>query len=414
MKTQPEVTLVIQDLPRIFSKYRRLIIKGSLLGLTVFLIAAYVLPSKYKVHFNLTIYAKYFQSPLIGDFIPGLNESGEMRSQRESLIRQALTPEFLDSLGEKYGIYPSSHKGSDTLSTYQALRSRLKSLLVMAGLYQPINTESQRSAERQDLLSHILIFDLNSNTFNVSFTNSSPDVAYNATKDIYTQVIQNLLDIRQRSLFNVRDAIRNRLNSLESSTSMSAGPITPARPGEIQQELTEVRYQISLLSSQYTDEHPRMKELRERERLLLSRMNNSPQGRVQPMLIPMKLPEDGESSREINGDLMKKLNYLNIAIDSDQQHQADYFATSESPIFPTSPLFPKKSLFALWGLALGLFGSLFVASLLEYFDRSALHAGVLAQQLGVSLLGELPVFSWKTPPLTPMIQAPQQKMTGRD
>jgi uncharacterized protein involved in exopolysaccharide biosynthesis len=92
MSPQRETTLTIQDFSGIFSKFRGMILTATLLSTVLFTAAAYKLPKKYKAHFILTIYSKYFQSPLIGDFVPELSESGETRSQRESLIRQILTP----------------------------------------------------------------------------------------------------------------------------------------------------------------------------------------------------------------------------------------------------------------------------------------------------------------------------------
>ncbi len=100
----------------------------------------------------------------------------------------------------------------------------------------------------------------------------------------------------------------------------------------------------------------------------------------------------GEGERDTYSDLTKKLNYLNIAIDSDNQHQDDYFATLEPPLYPSVPLGPNNALLMLWGAALGFFGCLFISVLREYFERSTLHTSVLAQQLGVPLLGELPTF----------------------
>ena len=92
------------------------------------------------------------------------------------------------------------------------------------------------------------------------------------------------------------------------------------------------------------------------------------------------------------GDLTKKLNYLDIAIDSDQRHSSDYFAMLETPLYPAAPLWPKKGLLALWGFALGLCGSLFIVALKEYFERSTLHADTVAHHLGLPLLGHLPLF----------------------
>src|SRR5580765_1283717 len=105
MNTIKEPTFNVQDISGLFSKYWRSIFVATVLSTILGLTASHFVARKYKAHFVLTIYSKYFQSPLIGDFVPGLSESGETRSQRESLIRQVLTPEYLDALGKKYGIY---------------------------------------------------------------------------------------------------------------------------------------------------------------------------------------------------------------------------------------------------------------------------------------------------------------------
>src|ERR1700687_3972472 len=128
MSSFSEPTLNIQDVPRLFSKYWPSMIIATLVSTTLFIIAANHIPKKYKAHFILTIYSKYFQSPLIGDFIPELSESSEMRSQRESLIRQVLTPDYLDALGKKYGIYASSKNTAEATSWLQTLTLPLKAL----------------------------------------------------------------------------------------------------------------------------------------------------------------------------------------------------------------------------------------------------------------------------------------------
>src|SRR5258706_16005516 len=123
MSPHPDSTLSIQDFSGLFSKFRGFIIVSTILSTALFTAAAFKLPKKYKAHFVLTIYSKYFQSPLIGDFVPELSESIEIRSQRESLIRQILTPDFLDALGTKYGIYASHRSTAGATSWIQELRT---------------------------------------------------------------------------------------------------------------------------------------------------------------------------------------------------------------------------------------------------------------------------------------------------
>jgi hypothetical protein len=360
--------------------------------------ASNYLPKKYKAHFVLTIYSKYFQSPLIGDFVPGLGESTEMRSQRESLIRQILTPEYLDMLGTKYGIYGADKKNPLAFSWISLVNSWSEAL----GLSDPTSKDSKLSMERESLRARIEINATNSTTFNVGFVYSDPVVTLKVTQDIYAQVIQSLLDVRARTLDNVRGAIQNRLAALPVPTAPVAAAPAPALPPSdeqnVQNELTEVRNQLRYLTSQYTDEHPLVMQMRDRERILVSRLGNfssASSGGGSHRDGVRAAAGSGETGRDMYSDLSKKLSYINIAIDSDRRHQGDYFAMLETPLYPAAPLGPKKALIVLWGIALGLFGSLFVSVIREYFERSTLHASSLAHQLDVPLLGELPPFPSK-------------------
>jgi uncharacterized protein involved in exopolysaccharide biosynthesis len=383
MNSVREPALHLQDVPRLFSKYWVAIGLAALLGTILGLVASHYVPKKYKAHFVLTIYSKYFQSPLIGDFVPGISESGEMRSQREALIRQIITAEFLDTLGTQYNIYGSGKTNW--------LVSFLNTVGQALGLIEITRQESLLSAQREGLRKRIEIYSVNNTTFNVGFLYSDPDVTLKVTQDIYRQVIQSLLDVRSRIIGNVRNAVQSRLSSLTPSRATSiAGE--PTEEQYLANELAEVRRELRSLTAQYTEEHPLVLQMRDRERILASRVKTS--GRVPPSR-PANVTVGsgtGEPARDMYGDLLKKLNYLDIAMDTDRRHQSDYFAILETPLYPSAPLWPKKGLLAIWGFALGFFGSLFIVALKEYFDRSTLHADTIAQQLGVPVLGELPAF----------------------
>src|SRR5579871_4399715 len=169
MRPITEATLNIQDVPKLFSKYGFSIFVSTVVMTALFFAISFQVPKKYKTHFVLTIYSKYFQSPLIGDFVPELSESGnEMMSQRESLIRQVLTPEYLDELGTRYGIYSSSKKNP----TPSSFMTRLMALDEGLGFSQPGSKDSELSEERESLRSRIEIFSQNNTTFKVGFVRS--------------------------------------------------------------------------------------------------------------------------------------------------------------------------------------------------------------------------------------------------
>lgn len=383
------------DVLKLFSRYRGMIITGTLLSLALFMTAANVIPKKYKSFFVLTVYAKYFQNPLIRDIIPEVNDAGEMKSQREALIRQALSPEFLDSLDLKYGLYhPAPPPRSMMTGAFEAL-ARLQKLAEKWGILQPAPPASGNAAARQELLARIQVINLNNMTFQVGFTGPDPSVALRATEDIYAQVVRVLLETRTRNLVVLRNAIRKRLESLSFNMSAAPDPRSSLRPQLLREELTDVRGQLRALSSQYTEEHPLITELREREAVLLRWLDAAPQGGRGPSSDAGEgFLEDksGVSTREIFNDLSRKLDYLNIALESDKAQQEDYFSVLASPLAPKGPLWPKKRLFALWGLVGGLFGSLFLAAVRHYFDRAELHADGIAEQLGIPFLGGLPHF----------------------
>ena len=418
MTDLPETTLTVQDLPRLVSKYWRSMAAGALIGLSLFMAASFILPPKYKVNFILTIDPRYFQSPLVGEFIPGLGGSGEMRSQGESLLRQALTPEFLDSVGQKYEIYSFLKIQSTTPSLYRQIRRLVKSALVRCGLMeQPLESSYELALERQKLISHIDIFNESGTSYSVGYISSNPDVSFHVTQDIYAQLIHSLLDMRTRNLVNIRDAIIRRLDSLTGNlpATVSAPSISGAsEPPMASEQLRQVRSQIRALSSQFTEEHPTMQDLRKKERILETRLGSGEERGLPNEPAGLRRPAaEGDASREVYSDLTRKLNYLKIAIDSDQERQGDYFSLLQAPLYPAAPIWPKKPLFAIWGLALGLFIALFSAALREYFDRSALRAESIARHLQVPLLGSLPAFSWKSAKHTPLIEAPRQKSEVR-
>ncbi len=396
MNTLSQAPFQSADMLGLLSKYRRLIITGTVLTWALFMLAAFVLPKRYKSFFELSIYSTYFQNPMIRDFTPEIFDSAEMRAQREGLIRQAMSPEFLDALGQKYGMYASRTPG---------LFQRFLSFLGKKyGVYLTTREMRARSEERKDLMARIQVLNLNSDTFQVSFAYSNPDVTYHVIQDIHGQVTRGLLDVRRNNLTGIHNAIEKRLEALASRLpTLDKAPSSPsalpprltehseANVPMVEEELADVRSQLRVLTARYTDEHPLVKELRDREKSLMSLANASSSGsKEKPLAI--RVPQD--AAAEIYRELTKKLNYLNVALDSDQFHASDFFATLASPLYPASPLWPKKSLFCLWGLGAGLLGSVSVASLREYFDRAAMRPPLLSEQLGVPIIGDMPFVRW--------------------
>jgi hypothetical protein len=394
MNPTTQASIQLADIYGLFSEYRRLIVTGTLCFMALFIMASYMIPKKFKVSFVMAIHSSYFQNPLTHDLMADIFDTSEMKSQRESLIRQSLSPEFVDSLGKKYGMYRSISSGG--------LVERFMSMLGRKKPIQPSIREMRaRSMEREELMSRIDVLNINPDTFKISFLYSDPDVAFKVTQDIYAQVLRGLTTIRKNDLNALHSAIQKRLESLAASmpaldAATPGAAVAPVvvGPQKVDQELEDVRNELRVMTVRYTEEHPLIKELREREKALSELVGNSaapqPIGALhQETPLSVQLPR--EALMEIYKDLTKKLNYLAVFLDSDQN---SYIAILESPLYPAAPLWPKKGLFVLWGMAVGLAGTFFYAAIREYFHRAALHTTGLSEYLGIAMLGKLPVISW--------------------
>ena len=403
MNTNPEMTFGAADALGLFSKYRVLLIVTTLFSVVFCTAAAYILPNKYKAHFVVAVDPKYFQSPLTREFIPEVSDPVELKAEAAALLWQTLTPDFLDALGQKYGLYQPSSSAFKIPAVIGSALSKLKTFAESHGLYQPDKKVHNTGAAQESLLTHIDISNVDGMTFKVEFSYTDPDVTYQAVQDIYTQMVRSVLDVRTSSLVAVRDAIRKRLQLLAfsvsaSSSSPSDDPHSISNPEIAREELADVRNQIRSLSAQYTEEHPLLRELRSRERTLSQSVRASSGNRSRSSVQQENPVIGGESQEDVSDmskDLLRKMNYLNIALESDKGHPSEYIAVLEAPLYPLPPIVPRKILFALAGVLLGLFGSLFVAAVREYFERSTLHAEALARQLSIPLLGQLPPVDWK-------------------
>ena len=407
MNDSAQSPINLQDVPALLSKYRGLVLKGILLSTIVFTVSSFLLPKKYKSHVVFTMNARYFHSPLIGDFVPGLSDSSDIMSQREALIRESMAPEFLDALGSRYGIYPFSTVPDSRRAKFMA---DLNKVFIRWGIVHPVSDESQIAAERQELRKRIEVNSINSNTFDIGFTYSDPRITYQATQDISGQVMKGLLEIRTQSLTDIRNAIERRVDSISeerahqkpSAQEPSQAPSSKSPlQAPVEEELKTVRNQIGALLNTSSEDDPQVRQLRDRERTLVRWLGTDASNDTNPPPNETAAPappadNSKQAINDIYNDLSKKLNYLNIAMDTNQRGGNGYFAVLEEPIYPTAPIWPKKGLFAVWGVVFGFICSLFAAALMEYFERSTPHASSLAQQLNVPLLGELPAAPQKT------------------
>lgn len=353
------------DILALVRRYRLVIAINIGAACAIFLGATFALPQKFKSTATLTIYTKYFQNPLVKDFLPELYDTSELKAQRENLIRQSFGEDFLNRLGESYKLFKSA---PDSL---------------------------ERATELDDLRKRIETYSLQSTTFTVSFMYSDKKKTYEIEKEIVKRVIDTLYDERRNTITKIRDSIQRRVEGISLNSTGSPDPMATARPELLTKELSQLQEQIKALENQYTPQHPKVAKLRERLELVQGWLKHL--GMEKSKSYDQAILIDGQPkavTKEVYEDLLKKLNYLNILLDMDRERANDYVAVLSPPSRPLSPIFPNKAVFLLWGILTGLMVSAMIILVTEYFERTIPSARDFARELDLPYLGTLPKIPW--------------------
>jgi uncharacterized protein involved in exopolysaccharide biosynthesis len=83
-----------------------------------------------------------------------------------------------------------------------------------------------------------------------------------------------------------------------------------------------------------------------------------------------QVTRDHETALEFYNSLLKKMNESSMATALEHRQQGEQFTIMDSPNLPDAPTYPNRTMFAVGGLAGGLFLGLLLTALLEYRDTS--------------------------------------------
>ncbi len=353
------------DILALARRYRRIIglnITGACL---IFFSATFVLPQKFKSTATITIYTKYFQNPLVKDFLPELYDTSELKAQRENLIRQSFSDEFLTNLGSKYKLFRSSSESAERVSEMDDIRRRIET------------------------------YSLQSTTFTVAFTHSDKKITYDIAREIVARVVETLAEERRATITKIRDSIQRRVEAISLNSSGNPDPMASARPEILAKEMAQLQEQVKALENQYTPQHPKVAKLRDRMVLIEGWLKSA--GGTKSKSYDKAMLIDGQPkavTKEVYEDLLKKLNYLNILLDMDREGANDYVAILNPPSRPLSPVWPNKAVFLLWGMLTGILVSSMIILVTEYFERTAPSARDFARELDLPYLGAVPRILW--------------------
>jgi hypothetical protein len=228
----------IRDLINIVLKYFWRMAIIVVLSLAFSITLTQMMKKKYQADFEINVYSKYFQNPLISGIIPSVYNVPEMRFTIDSMVKEAISDEFIDELGMEYKIYTITED------------------------------ESLRAKERQFLRNRFKHYSTGGQSYKVSFIDKDPFVA----KEIATRTLElvknHFIQTRINTIEMVKGIMVKRLTSFNATQTVNRKGADKAlvskSPDVLNAELSKINTSIAALKKQYRDNHPKVLKLKER------------------------------------------------------------------------------------------------------------------------------------------------------
>lgn len=333
---------------------------------------SFILPKTYRSEFELNIYSKYFKNALISEVIPGMNSIAEMTQTTDSMVKETLNDEFIDSIGKEFKIYPTDM------------------------------TPQQLSKAREQLRNRFEMFSTGGQSYHVSFSHGDPIVTFEVTKKVMDAVRATFINTRIETIENAKKTIQQKLESVNvtkqiTDDSISANALASKNPTVLRSEIMKINTDLSALKMQFNVHHPRIVKLEQRKATIENWLKEveddkvpekdavNEDGTKEYSDAPLLMAGDREISQTIAAKLYTKFNDINVALDIERKSLPGYIGVIVAPQIPSSPLFPKKRLFASLGFMIGLiscFGYVF------YNEIMSLSSTEKARKMAKDLKGE--------------------------
>lgn len=362
----------IKDFISLLVFYRKPLVIIMVASILCLVQLSFILPKTYRSEFELNIYSKYFKNALISEVIPGMNSIAEMTQTTDSMVKETLNDEFIDSIGKDFKIYPTEM------------------------------SPQQLSKAREQLRNRFEMFTTGGQSYRVSFSHGDPIVTFEVTKKVMDAVRATFINTRIETIENAKKTIQQKLESVNvtkqiTDDSISANALASKNPAVLRSEIMKINTDLSALKMQFNVHHPRIVKLQQRKATIENWLKEveddsasvknavNEDGTKEYSDAPLLMAGDREISQTIAAKLYTKFNDINVALDIERKSLPGYIGIIVAPQIPSSPLFPKKRLFASLGFIIGL---IFCFGYVFYYEIMALGPAEKARKMAHDLKGE--------------------------
>ncbi|MAX66293.1 MAG: hypothetical protein QF441_05190 [Bacteriovoracaceae bacterium] len=323
---------------------------------------------KFQASFEINIYSKYFKNPLISEIIPGVYNIPEMRFTIDSMVKEAINDDFIDSIGREFSIYSDQEL-----------------------------SEKEFAAQRQYLRDRFISYSTGGQSYKITFTYSDPLVAKKVAQKTLEVVKDHFINSRIETIELVKKIMIRRLNAFNASQKITGKGADTALASKsydvLQAELTKINADIAALSKHFNVGHPKIAKLLTRKKTItrwLEEFEGADHGESS-YDSTMALGNTKVVSEALTSSFFTKYHDFNIALDIEKKSLESYIGILQRPQLPTYPTWPKKKLFASIGLILGFVLAFIYVYLREVFSLNNYeHLEKEARELNTVVLGHLP------------------------
>ena len=314
----------------LMKKYSLQIIAIIGLFVGIALTAAFTIKPRYKVASVVSISPSYFQNSLMREFLSEVYDPNELRSQRMSIMSAALDKNFLDQLA------------------------------VMDGIDISKETSTQAAERRMITLSTIEIIPTQASDFQISVISTNREKAMELNQKVIANIIVVLKNKRMGTLTNLRSAVAAQIEN------MSPNIEVPASHDAQVARMANIEMQVADLKERFSNQHPQVVAL-EKQLANYKKITSKSAGTGDSISNYNIKDGTGKSVNynTVYDDLIRKLRYINIVMAAESTPQPSYFSVVRSPEYPLGAIWPKKTLFLIWSLLLGILTSLIYVAVAE-------------------------------------------------
>lgn len=279
--------------------------------------------------FEINVYSKYFQNPLISGVIPDVYNIPEMRFAIDSMIKEAISDDFIDEIGTSYKIYKVTED------------------------------DREKARERQLLRDKFTYFSTGGQSYQISFTHSDPYIAKEITTKTMEVVKDHIINKRIKTIELVKEVMIRKLNSFNASQKFTLSGAEKAlaskSPEVLREELIKLKTSLEAMTKQYKDSHPIIQNLKQRQRDITAWLTEYDMSKYDGAVdLPVAMTHDKLISEQLSSKFYAKYHDFNIALEIEKKSIETYIGIIKRPQLPSSPVWPKKKLFASLGFIIGL------------------------------------------------------------